>query len=261
MKSQVVAHVGDEVITTPELENEIRWSGISAAKQKDPETIRKVLGELVQRKYLVRQAVVTAKLDREPGVLLDLLRSRDVVLANAYLNRAAGARPPTKTDVDNYIADNPQKFEKRELLNVAQVVFPLSPDNQALIEAAKQSKSIDDVQAKLTAAGIQNVRQTATLLSGDLSPDLLQLIAVRRPDDVFLMRAGPNGLYFQVLQTEPRPLTGAQAAELARQALRADALKAEAGVAAFSANIEVKYQGEYGGIMGKPASTPTAAKN
>lgn len=61
------------------------------------------------RKYLLRQAM-TAKLDREPGVLLDLLRSREQILENAYLQRTAASKAPGKADVDKYIASNPAKF-------------------------------------------------------------------------------------------------------------------------------------------------------
>src|SRR4051794_37481958 len=71
-KGQVVAHVGNNVITTQELENEFRLTNTPADKQKDPETLKRVLGEIVTRKYLVHQAF-EAKLDREPGVLLDIL--------------------------------------------------------------------------------------------------------------------------------------------------------------------------------------------
>ena len=49
-KSQIVAHVGNEVVTTPELENEFRWANIPASKQSDPESIRKALNDLVVRK-------------------------------------------------------------------------------------------------------------------------------------------------------------------------------------------------------------------
>src|SRR6202035_575493 len=90
-RGQVVAHVGGEVITAQELENEFRLDNISADKQKDPETLKRVLGDLVARKSLVRQAL-DAKLDREPGVLLDILRSREVVLANAAISRTIAAK-------------------------------------------------------------------------------------------------------------------------------------------------------------------------
>ena len=76
-KGQVVAQLGNEVVTTQELENELRLDNVPADKQKDPEILKRVLSDLVTRKYLVRQAL-DSKLDREPGVLLDILRSRDI---------------------------------------------------------------------------------------------------------------------------------------------------------------------------------------
>src|SRR5260370_16654887 len=80
---QVVVHVGNEVVTTQELENELRLSNIPPDKQKDPQVIKRVLGELVTRKYLFQQAT-DAKLDRDPTLLLDILNSLDHVFANAF---------------------------------------------------------------------------------------------------------------------------------------------------------------------------------
>ena len=53
---QVVAHVGDQVVTTQEFENELRHANIAPDKQKDPELIKRVLSELVIRKYILQQA-------------------------------------------------------------------------------------------------------------------------------------------------------------------------------------------------------------
>jgi hypothetical protein len=99
-KGQVVAHVGDQVVTTQELENEFRLANVLPDRQKDPEVIRQVLRELVARKYLLQQALA-AKLDREPGVLLDLLRTREQVLENAFLMRAVASKAPAKADVES----------------------------------------------------------------------------------------------------------------------------------------------------------------
>src|SRR5215831_2411702 len=63
-KGQVVAHIGDQVITTSELDNELRLANVSAEQQKDPAVVRQVLSELVLRKYLVDRAL-SSKLDRE----------------------------------------------------------------------------------------------------------------------------------------------------------------------------------------------------
>jgi EpsD family peptidyl-prolyl cis-trans isomerase len=247
-RGQLVAHVGDEVVTTQELDNEFRWANVPADKQKDPDLIKRVLSELVVRKYLLQQALA-AKLDREPGVLLDLLRSREQVLENAYLTRTAASKAPGKADVDRYIADNPAKFAKRKLLSVEQIGFPLGPTSQSVIDANKDAKSLDEIDQQLTSAGIPHSRQMGTLNSGDIPPDFYNSIEAKKADDVFFVRSGSNGVFFKVKDEEARPLEGEAAANLARQLLRADALKAEAGIATYSANLEAKYEGEYAKIM------------
>ncbi len=256
-KGQVVANVGDQVITTQELDNELRWANIPPDKQKDPEVIKRVLGELVVRKYLLQQAIAS-KLDREPGVLLDLLRAREQVLEKGFLNRAAAAKAPGKADVDKYIANNPSKFANRKLLSVEQIGFPLGPNSQSVIDANKNAKSLDEIDQQLTAAGIPHGRQMGVLNSGDIPPDLYSEIEAKKAEYVLFVRSGANGVFFKVKGEEVRPLEGEAAASLARQFLRADALKAEAGIAAFSANLEAKYQGEYAKIMQQGAGAPAA---
>lgn len=253
-KGQVVAHVGNEVVTTQELENEFRLANVPPDKQKDPELVKRVLSELVVRKYLLQQALA-AKLDREPGVLLDLLRSREQVLENAFLARSVASKAPGKADVDKYIANNPLKFADRKLLSVEQIGFPLGPTSQSVIDANKDAKSLDEIDRQLTSAGIPHSRQMGALSSGDLQQDFYNSIEAKKADDVFFVRAGSNGVFFKVTGEEARPLGGEAAANLARQLLRADALKAEVGMATYSANLEAKYEGEYAKIMQQSEGT------
>lgn len=247
-KSQIVARIGDEVVTTQELDNEFRWANISPERQKDPEAVKKVLGDLVVRKYLLRQAIA-AKLDREPQVLLDLLRSREQILETALIARRASAKAPGRADVDRYIANNPGKFAGRKLLNVEQVAFPLSVASPSFVDANKDVKSLDEIVQKLSAAAVPYNRQVAALSSNDLPPDLVSNLEAKKRDDVFYIRSGPNGLFMKVTGEEARPLEGEAAANLARQLMRSDATKAETGVAAYSANLEAKFEGEYAKIM------------
>ena len=82
----MVARIGDQVVTVQELDTEFRWANVPNDRRRDPDIVKRVLGELVTRKYLLHQAQ-EAKLDREPTVLLDLLRAREQVLANAFAFR------------------------------------------------------------------------------------------------------------------------------------------------------------------------------
>ena len=88
-----------------------------------------------------------------------------------------------------------------------------------------------------------------TLSSGDLPNEFNAKIAAKKPDDVFFVRSGSNGVFFKVTSEELRPLEGEAAANAARQIMRADAIKAEAGMAGYSANQEAKYEGDYANIM------------
>jgi EpsD family peptidyl-prolyl cis-trans isomerase len=122
-------------VTVQELETEFRWSNVPNDKRRDPDIVKRILGELVARKYLLQQAT-TAKLDREPTVLLDLLRAREQVLANALISRQVSTRASAinQLDVDKYIANNPAKFANRQVVAVDQISFPVGPNAQSVID-------------------------------------------------------------------------------------------------------------------------------
>jgi EpsD family peptidyl-prolyl cis-trans isomerase len=258
-KSQVVARIGNEVITTQELDNEFRLANVPTDKRKEPAAIKQVLGDLVTRKYMVRQAL-EAKVDREPTVLLDILRAREIVLANAVASRdmAAKSSAITKSDIDSYITNNPLKFAGRQLVTVEQIAFPANATSQAMIDATKDMKTLDEVDQKLTAIGIAHSRSMGALNSADVSSDFFNLMQAKQADDIFFIRSGPNGIFFKVKGQESRPLEGEGAVSMARQLLRMDLLKSEAGMTAVAANLEAKYEGDYANIMIKqePAETP-----
>jgi EpsD family peptidyl-prolyl cis-trans isomerase len=254
-QGQVVAHIGDSVVTTQELENEFRLANVSAGKQKEPAVIRQVLGELVLRKYLVQQAV-TSKLDREPGVLLDILRSRDLVLATDYVTHAVAAKPVTQEEVDKFIAGNPLKFANRQAVTVEQIVLPLGPDSKAAVDAVKDAKTLDEVDQKLTEMNVSHIRSPATFSSGEIPEEFFNVMQAKKADDVFFVRSGPNGVFFKVTGESARPLEGEAAANLARRLIRADRVKAETGMASVSANLEAKYEGNYASIMKTESKPP-----
>lgn len=253
-QSQVVAKIGDQVVTIQELDNELRLANVPAAMRKDPAIVKRVLGELVTRKYLVKQAL-DAKLDREPTVLLDILRSRELVLANALMARNVTTKSEaiSQSDVDNYMKNNPLKFAGRQLLSVDQISVPLSATSQAVIDATKEMKTLDEVDQKLTAMGVQHSRSSGAISSGDLPQELLDRVMAKQPNDIFFLRAGANGVFFKVTGEEPKPIEGEAAINAAKQYLRQDIIKSELSMASVAANLDSKFEGDYAGIMSKDA--------
>lgn len=258
---QVVAHVGEEVITVQELENEFRLANVPADKQKDAETLKRVMTDLVTRKYLSRQALA-AKLDREPGVLLDILRSKELALANATLSRSVAAKVSamSKGDVGKYIANNPLKFANRQLMAVEQITFSVGPNVQNVIDSTRDMKSLDEIDQKLTELNVPHNRSIGSINSGDLPENLFNRMQARKPDDVFFFRAGANDMFIVVKSDEARPIEGEAAANLARQYLRVDLLKSEIGMASVAANLETKYEGDYARLMSPQGQDPATTQ-
>jgi EpsD family peptidyl-prolyl cis-trans isomerase len=253
--SQVAARVGDEVITIQELDNEFRLANIPADKQKEPETLKRVMGELVVRKYLYHQAI-TSKLDREPTVLLDVERAKEGALANAAISRTVASKASAigPTEINKYITSNPLKFANRHLLNAEQITFPATANFQTIVDSTRDKSSLDAVDQQLTAMNVAHTRSKGTFYSGDIPENLFNEMHAKKPGDVFFVRAGGNGMFIVINSEEARPLEGEAATNLARQALRSDLFKSEMGMASVAANLEVKYEGDYARLLGQPAA-------
>jgi EpsD family peptidyl-prolyl cis-trans isomerase len=257
-KGQVIARVGSEDVTQQELENELRWAQVPADK-RDEATVKRVLGDLVQRKYLVQKAVA-GKLDREPSTLLDILRSREQILATTYTQRDAAARSTAigKADIDKYILSHPLMFERRQLLTVDKISIAMTPATQTVVEATKNLKSLEDIEKKLKELNVLYNRSMGSLSTGDIPEEFYNVLKGQKPDDVFFVPTSPTGTFFRVKGAETTPMKSEDAARIARQALVVEIMRGEMRKIAATAEAEAKYEGEYAKIMSAPpANTGT----
>lgn len=259
-KGQVIAHVGKADVTQQELENELRLAQIPADKRDDA-VVKRVLGDLVQRKYLAQMAV-DAKLDREPSVLLEMLRSREQILATSFAQRDVAAKSTAigKADIDKYILSRPLTFEKRQLLTVDKVSIALTPATQALLDATKNMKSLEEIEKKLKELNVLYNRSMGSISSGDIPEEFFNILKGQKPDDVFFVPAGGSGTFFRVKGQETVPTNRDDAARLARQQIVLELMRNEMRKHAASADAEAKYEGDYARIMGaQPAPASTGA--
>jgi EpsD family peptidyl-prolyl cis-trans isomerase len=257
--SQVVARIGNQVVSAQELDTELRWNNVAADRKHDDAVVKRVLAELVARKYLVEKSL-DAKLDREPTVLLDILRSRELVLARAFatreLTRELSAISPA--DTQKYIIDHPLKFANRKILSVDQASFPIGSTDQSVIDSMKGFPSIEKVEERLTELGIPHTRSSAALSTSEIPDELLGSIQETNPGNVVFVRSGQNGVFLSVVREEPRPLEGDAAVAVARQLQQQDIARAQASLTNFTANMEAKYEGEYARIMREQSVSPNA---
>jgi EpsD family peptidyl-prolyl cis-trans isomerase len=206
--------------------------------------------ELVTRKYLVQQAIA-AKLDREPSVLLDLLRAREQVLAKAFAMRELSRQVSAMTaaDTDKYIANHPLRFAQRKVLGIEQIAFAMGAVDQALIDEMAHGGSIDEIDQRLTDMGIGHAKSSATVNTSEISDELLRSIQNKKPGEVGFAHSGQNGLFFSIKTQELRPLQAEAAVALARQLQHQELAKAQASLTNFTAKMEAKFEGDYARIM------------
>jgi peptidyl-prolyl cis-trans isomerase C len=147
---QVIAHSASVDVTQQELDNELRLANVQASQRTD-QTIKAALTQIIARKYMAQQALA-AKLDSERTVDLDLLRSREQVLAGVYTQHELSTKSSaiSMAEVGQYIEAHPDQFAKRQLFQIEQVSFAPQKDMNVISAAVKDFKSLYEVSAKLS---------------------------------------------------------------------------------------------------------------
>ena len=255
---QVIAHVGPDDVTQQELDNELRLANVPVDKRSDA-VLKAALSRIVERKYLVQQAVA-AKLDREPTVHLDLLRAREQILAGAFVQRDLSAKMSSvaKNEIDTYVQGHPKQFDQRELFQVDQISFASPKDVDALAAATKDFKTLDQVEAKLNEMKIKFSRGTATLDSATMPAEMLKVLDARKPDDIYFIRSRGSASFFKVTSVDQKPLSTDQANEFAKRQLRLDIGRKGAEEISKAALADAKFEGDYTRIMTATAPAPAA---
>ena len=256
---QVIAHVGPDDITQQELENELRIAGIPADKRNDA-VVKAALERVIERKYLVQQALA-GKLDREPTVHLDILRAREQILAGAFVQRDLASKMSTisKNEIDSYIQAHPEQFDQRKLFQIEQISFVPPKDVEPITTATKDAKTLDQVGAQLNQLNIKFSRGTATLDGATLPAAMLKALDARKPDDVFFIRSRGSGSFFKVTSVDSKPLTGDEATEFAKREVRSEIARKSAETVTQAALANAKYEGDYARVMAAPAPAGGAA--
>jgi len=255
---QVVARLGDTVITLPELETEYRL----AQAPRNDENTRRILHELVVRKYYV-QLALAEKLDREPSTHLEVMRAREQVLAMGHIQRRVAAQIQTASsnEISKIIGEHPTSFAQRRLMKVEELAVPLGDGLKEVVDATKNANSIADVEKELNTLKLSYSRSSGQLDTAQMPPDLLSQIEAKGKDQVFFIANGKSGVFFKITKEEPAPVTGDNAAKLARQILSEQIYRSVAQQAESAALGSAKFEGEYAKLMQPPAPRPaTPAK-
>ena len=260
-QGQVIGHVGPDDVTIQELENEFRLANIPTEKRTDAVT-KGALLEIITRKAVARQAIA-AKLDREPTMQLDLLRDKEQMLARTFQQRKLSDQVAGigQSDVDQFIGAHPTQFAKRVVFITDQIEIPAQAVTSDLGVATKDAKTLADIEKLLSDKKIPMKRSSGGLDSATLPAQLAQQLQSQQASDVFFARVGGGGVFFKIVETQPKPLSGADANNLARQLMAREKLEQLNQQVAADAQKAATFDGDYARVMAEtPAKTDAPAK-
>jgi hypothetical protein len=207
------------------------------------------------------QEAIAAKLDRDPDILLNVLRSREEVLSTAIIQRHV-LKELAALSIDQYIGANPLKFATRKkIFKIDQISVSLNEATQSVVEAAKRVKTLEEIEQKLNQAAVMHGRSEGVFNRSDLPEEIVKRIETNK-EELFFISSGANAVFFKVVGEENVPLSPEQTMALARQYLKRQLFEDEIRRATLAAQEQATFEGDYATIMGKsePPKKPDAPK-
>lgn len=253
---QVIAHSASIDVTQQELDNELRLANVQASQRTD-QTIKAALNQIIARKYMAQQALA-AKLESERTVYLDLLHSREQILAGAYAQHELSSKtsPISKAEIDQYIEAHPDQFAKRQLFQIEQISFAPRKDMDLIAATVKDFKSLDQVAARLNELRVQFSRGSGTIDSATVPAELLGTLRARHLDDIFFLQSKARADFFKVTSVEEKPLVGEDANRFALRRLTVGLVRKIEQRAVDEALASIKFEGDYTRVMSTPIPPP-----
>lgn len=231
---QVIARVGSEEVTRRELAAELAASG-----EQDQ---ARLVDEIVARKLLAAEAR-RAGVDHMPDFLAAERRNRELLLVEQFGNVIASKLPPpSPTDIRGFIAGHPEMFADRRLLLTDRIVT--ATNDKTTMEAIAGLGSADAVARYLAAHRIEADR-TSIVLDSAQAPAALLGSPAGHP---YVAVEGQYLTATTVLESRPTPVTGTEAENAARAALRRAAVRSaiDREILRLRQSARIEYQQGYG---------------
>ena len=214
---QVAATVGDEEITVRDLRAEMNGAQIAdpkVMKQAQQAALRNIVGRTVLAKAAIEQGI-----DKTPDFAIAKKRLLDGLLVQSLQNKIAAQAPAvTKDEADRFIVSHPDVFSQRKVFAIEYIRFP-RPSDPAVVKALEPLKTLEQVDAQLTAEKIPHQRASGNLDSVGADPRMIEAFLKLPAGELFVLPVGNALLVNQIKDTKIIPFEGPQASDYAQKFL------------------------------------------
>lgn len=245
--TQVAAKVNKEEISVHQINQVLQRTNITNPDQVKAAS-KQILEKLIDQELLVQQAV-EKKLDRDPKTLQAIEAAKREILANAYLEQAAGNQSkPGEADIKAYYDQHPELFAERRVYNLREIAVQIGKDKlPELQNAMRDAKSMQDVVEWLKAQNLRFGANVSTKTAEQIPLELVKALHSMKDGQVRVVGAPGGVMIVEIAGSQTRPVDEKTAAPMIERFLttqrRAEAAKAELKTLRDKAKID--YLGEF----------------
>ena len=183
-------------------------------------SVAQAVEKVIDRELLVQKAL-EAGLERDPLVKDSIDNARRQVLAQAYLDRAAGTRAaPSREEVRAFYAENPALFAERRIYRMRELVVSASAEMIDVLRAqAARTADLDELAAWLKTRNARFSAATETQPAEQLPLAFLPQLARMKSGEIAVFATPLGASVIQLIHAEDAPLGAEQAQALIEQFL------------------------------------------
>ncbi len=215
-KTQVVAKAGGREITLTEVRLEMIRLRLSPT---NPNAERTALDSLVNR-HVLAEAARKAGLHKKPEALARMRAAEEEALAAFYYATAAAPPEPTRSEIEDFIAENPTLFAERRRYDFAVLTLPTATfEGEDLTPLFDEATDFAALTAKLKADGV-DYTLAPSVRDGSSFPEPIRVqLGAYGPGDNIVLRGAPRTEIFKIIRMESSALSQSEQRPLARRLL------------------------------------------
>jgi EpsD family peptidyl-prolyl cis-trans isomerase len=216
--SDIVARVGGEPITLQQLNAEI--ATVPSGTIQDPKQLQTAVLRAIAIRTAMRQAAVTAKLDRDPQLTFWMKAASDKLLSDAYLKQqSATVLAPTAMEVEQFVTGHPLVFADRRIYDFTQLSFPQDQYSDDMKPQFDEKPNFLELEAILKEKGIPFTETDVRHASSEFAQDAQDKLAQYKVGDNIVVKGGANVLILKIKSWVAAAVSPEQAREVAQSAI------------------------------------------
>jgi EpsD family peptidyl-prolyl cis-trans isomerase len=250
---QVVATVEGVEITQTDLNAEL--AGLKGRNADEQKLLERSALENIVNRTLLAQAAAAQDLDKSPDGALTKRRAEQMAMISLFEKSVTAKTPEVSTEeASEFVTENPMLFDQRRIFLVEQIA--VNANSPKLLKDLEPLNTMPEVQAYLTSMKLNSQLSFGVIDALQTDPAITRQILALAPDAVFVLPQGESVRINRIRDSQTVPVTGADAAAVAKEILANQRRQLQLGNAVNGILKQGQAKVQYSAAF-KPVAAPT----